>query len=133
MDLKQARTKMKMTQIALAEKTGLSQTAISNIETGFAYPREITRKKIEDVLGVEVDWMKTRMQPETATRRGKLMWETGDEEAMIGAIRDWVKSGGNAETQARKISFLRSYLNKFEKALIAERKAHEKNRRRFKS
>lgn len=133
MDLKQARTKMKMTQIELAEKTGLSQTALSQIETGYAYPRFSTCKKIEEVLGVEIDWMKTRMQPETATRRGKLLWETGDEESMIGVIRDYIKSGGNAETQAKKISFLKNYLNKFEKALIMERKAQEKNKRRFKS
>lgn len=130
MDMRQARNKRKMTQIELAIKTGLSQTALSQIETGYAYPRESTRKKIEDVLGISVDWLSTRMQPDTATRRGKLLAETGDEEAMISAIRDYVRTGAGAERQAAKISFLKGYLDKFGKSLIAEKKSKQKMKRR---
>lgn len=121
MNLKQARNLAGYTQTQLAEQIGISQTAFCQIETGKSYPYKSNRDKIEKVLDVKVDWMDTRMQEGTATRAG--IQRDGivqPDEKVITAIRNYVKTGQRAE-QGERFRFLRSYIEKFQDALIKER------------
>lgn len=54
-DLKNTRQRKKMTQVELAERSGVSQQAISFYEIGRSYPNLDNAKKIADALGVTVD------------------------------------------------------------------------------
>lgn len=54
-DLKNTRQRKKMTQVELAERSGVSQQAISFYEIGRSYPTLDSAKKIADALGVTVD------------------------------------------------------------------------------
>lgn len=132
MNLKQARNLAGWTQTEIAEQIGISQTAYCQIETGKSYPYKSTRDNIEKVLDVKVNWMDTRMQEGTATR----VWIQGDgivkpEEKVITAIRNYVKTGQRAE-QGEKFRFLRSYIEKFQDALIQDRIEQAQKRRKIK-
>lgn len=48
------RGKAGMTQAALAEKSGLTQSHVSRIETGAHCPNHLTMRKLAEALGVEV-------------------------------------------------------------------------------
>ena len=50
------RTKAQMTQVQLAEATGIAQNTVASIETGERNPSVPTAKKIASALGF--DWQK---------------------------------------------------------------------------
>lgn len=54
-DLKTIRRRKKMTQVELAERSGVSQQAISFYEIGRSYPNLDNAKSIAVALGVTVD------------------------------------------------------------------------------
>lgn len=53
--LKIARIKAHMTQAELAERVGISRQAMSNIESGRAFPKFLTAIKISNVLCESLD------------------------------------------------------------------------------
>lgn len=56
--MKHARTARGMTQYQLAMATGLTVTAITNLESGRTrYPRLVTMERIAWALGVELKWL----------------------------------------------------------------------------
>jgi transcriptional regulator with XRE-family HTH domain len=122
MDLKLARNLAGYTQIQLAERIGISQTAYSQIETGRTYPRKVTRDKIEKILDMKVDWLSTRMQNDTATKPGIRKDGVVDpEERIIAAIQEYIQTGQLRE-QGERFAFLRGYIEKYQNALIKEQK-----------
>lgn len=128
MDLRQSRKVANLKQSQLAEKIGISQTAFSQIETGRRYPRKSTRDKIEQILGMRVDWYNTRMQIESITKRRGVPEDIGlipAEEVVIEAIQNYIKSGHIRE-RGERFQFLRDYLEKFQDALIKEQEEREK-------
>ena len=56
MRLKEARFFLGMTQYDLYLVTGIDQSRISYIEGGYISPREDEKQKIEDVIGIKIDW-----------------------------------------------------------------------------
>ena len=58
-DLRSIRHSAGLTQDNLAQLTGLSQPHIASIEAGVVLPRKRTRKRIEGLLGAEIDWQQT--------------------------------------------------------------------------
>ena len=58
-ELKKIREQKGLTQSDLASLTGISQPHIASIESGKLLPNNSTRRKIEKILGSEVDWLKT--------------------------------------------------------------------------
>ncbi|PWN05643.1 helix-turn-helix domain-containing protein [Rhodohalobacter mucosus] len=56
--LRVARIKNGWSQEDLARVCGVTNMTISNIERGKTIPQEITRKRIESILG-PIDWRKT--------------------------------------------------------------------------
>lgn len=78
-----------LTQSELAELSGISQTQISKIESGYVYPQASTRAKIEKVFG-EVDFIATRLQ--RPCHLGYMENET-QEDAIYRTISTYIKSG----------------------------------------
>jgi len=60
MTMKELRRLKNVTQMELAEITGLTQTTISFIEVGKVNPFKSTQTKIETALGQSVDWRQTK-------------------------------------------------------------------------
>ena len=60
MDLKEARFKTGKSQFDLRLLTGIHQSRISCIERGYVEPREDEKQKIEDALGLKIDWNENR-------------------------------------------------------------------------
>lgn len=58
--LRRLRIDAGMTQDALAEKAGLSQTRLSRLENGYGQPSARTLEKILDALGYELAVKKSR-------------------------------------------------------------------------
>ena len=58
-DLKTVRKDAGLTQEDLAGLIGTRQGTLAEIETGKRIPRKRTIKKVESILGEEVDWRKT--------------------------------------------------------------------------
>jgi transcriptional regulator with XRE-family HTH domain len=56
--MKANRIKARLTQTALARKTGLSLPCVSNMERGKFKPRPSTQKRVEHEIG-KVDWLAT--------------------------------------------------------------------------
>jgi transcriptional regulator with XRE-family HTH domain len=48
-----------LTQMDLSDLIGVSQSALAEVETGKRLPRKTTRRKIERILGNEIDWIST--------------------------------------------------------------------------
>ena len=60
-----------LNQTQLGERLGITQAAISAWETGNSYPRPSMRKRINDLLGVDVDF--PGEQPLTLTEQRELL------------------------------------------------------------
>ena len=60
MRLKEARFVWGMTQYDLYLLTGIDHSRISYIEQGYISPREDEKQKIENALGLKIDWHKNR-------------------------------------------------------------------------
>ncbi|UCE04452.1 MAG: helix-turn-helix transcriptional regulator [bacterium] len=56
MRLKDAMFVMGMTPYDLYSETGIDQSRISYIERGYISPREDEKQKIEDVMGIKIDY-----------------------------------------------------------------------------
>lgn len=54
-NLKEVRRKKKLTQVELADKSGILQQNISNYETGFKSPTLDSAVRLVDALGVTLD------------------------------------------------------------------------------
>lgn len=57
MEIKKARKAKKLSQAKLAEIAGLSQVAISLIETGKTVPNAETRRRLEQALDCRINWL----------------------------------------------------------------------------
>ena len=60
MHLKEARFNRGMTQFDLRLLTGIHQSRISCIERGYVEARKDEKQKIEDALGLKIDWHENR-------------------------------------------------------------------------
>lgn len=58
--LREARIAKGLKQDTLSELTGISQSTISQIETGRRRPYTGTRRKLESFLG-QIDWRRTKL------------------------------------------------------------------------
>ena len=67
--LKMARVRLGITQLALARKTGLSETQLSKIETDRVRPASEVRQRIAAALGVSPLEIFPVMTEETEARR----------------------------------------------------------------
>ena len=56
MKLKEARIQKRLSQRALAQKAGVTQSTIVLIEKGKSFPQFVTMNKIEKALGRKIDW-----------------------------------------------------------------------------
>jgi len=113
MILAEIRMRKFMTQTELSELTGLSQTQLSKIESGYVFPFQSTRSKIEDALGQQVDWIKTRMQKPFTM--GSMDMESA-EDMICREISNYIKMGQVIERPER-CKFLHQFLKQFEKQL----------------
>lgn len=62
--IKEARIKKNMTQVELAEKTGITQTAVCAFENGLKVPSVATIVIIANELDVSIDWLTERSEKE---------------------------------------------------------------------
>ena len=67
--LKQARLRKELTQLEVAAAAGLTQTTLSQIERGRVFPRQSTVKRLEAVLGTNVDFGRTWCEYVTKLKR----------------------------------------------------------------
>lgn len=65
--MKYALIKRKMTQAELSRQTGISKEFITKIINGLSYPTITTAVKIADALGVSLDWLAGRDEPDKQT------------------------------------------------------------------
>lgn len=98
MTLAEARQRKNMTQNQLAELTDMTQTQLSRIESGWCFPFQSSREKINKVLGVEVDYVSTRLQK--PCHRGFMENET-EEDTIYRTITTYIKSGQMADRPIR--------------------------------
>ena len=117
MTLFEARNKKNLSQMELALKAGITQATLSSIERGRAIPHSSTRLKLEQALGIKVDWIATRL--EGPLTRGGFLERTDAVECVINSIAIYVQSGQMRE-RSERFSFLRKFINKYEKKLKAE-------------
>lgn len=124
--LKQARISQGLTQAQLAELAETTQTVISYIENGRRFPNVATRNKVEAALGMQVDWIETRLQG--PIREG---FEEGEssEDRVIKAIYVYIKTAQFIDRPER-FKFLRKFLDAFEKNLGAESQPQRRRKRR---
>jgi len=61
MTLREKRNFRNLSQFELARLAGITQVALSRIESGQCRPHKSTKKKLEDELG-QVDWQQTLIQ-----------------------------------------------------------------------
>ena len=91
MTLLEARVKNKLSQAELADKAEITQTQLSFIERGMAIPHPSTRIKLEQALGIKVDWFATRVEG-PLTRAGSLgRIGTDTSESVIESIGIYIK------------------------------------------
>jgi transcriptional regulator with XRE-family HTH domain len=107
-----------LTQAELAEKAGIPQSHLSNIESGKMFPSKLTMKKIESALGAKVDWVATRLQ-------GRIDFapdgESAGEDHVMSKIFSFIQSA-QAKDRKDKFKFLHDFLNQFEKLLEEKQK-----------
>ena len=121
--LKEAREAKGLTQTELAELVEanglkLKQNQISALELGKRFPRPATRKGIEDVLGVEIDWVTTRMQGPISLGYAE---NESPEDGMLRSLFVYFKSAQRSEVQGR-IKFVKQVVKRFEKELKKPRR-----------
>ena len=80
-----ARKALKLTQQQLADISGLSQYAVTQIETGESCPNKMTRKKLESILG-PIDWLESA--------------------EVMASLAEWLQTDRN-----KKIRFLKSKIH----------------------
>jgi transcriptional regulator with XRE-family HTH domain len=109
MIMMEARHRKRLTQCELAELSGISQTQISKIESGYVFPQINTQAKIEQILG-KVDFIATRRQrpcymgfPENESQ----------EDAIYRTISIYLKSG-QTKDRAIRIKFLKQFIQQLE-------------------
>jgi transcriptional regulator with XRE-family HTH domain len=105
----EARYNKKLTQCELSELSGISQTQISKIESGYVFPQASTRAKIEMVLG-EVDFIATRLQ--RPCYKGFSENES-QEDAIYRTISIYLKSG-QTKDRAIRFKFLKQFIQQLE-------------------
>lgn len=69
MQLKDARTQQQLTQVELAGEVGVSRSEISRWESGVCTPYPIHQKKLEEALGVSLEFGKSEEQEEKLKER----------------------------------------------------------------
>lgn len=114
MKIKEARKLKKLSQAKLAEIAGLSQVAISLIETGKSEPNADTRRRLEQALGCRINWLAAKGQ---RNFRNGLLWE-----AVEGNFRK-VIFDLNVLPRKQQQEFLHlahRYLKEFENGLTAK-------------
>lgn len=108
-----ARAKANLTQVELAERSGISQTQYSMIERGAAMPYATTRASIEKVLGCRVDWVQTRLSGNIS--QGFTENES-PEDLIIKSINAFIKSA-NPKDRLDRFAFLKEFIKKYEQNL----------------
>ena len=103
-DLKSVREAKKLTQMDLSEISGLPQSHIAKIENGQLLPNHRTRRRIERILGSEVNWLTTLAQD-----RGHIGF----------ALNKLINAEEPGVTD--RIKYCKQYLNELEKMMSYER------------
>lgn len=120
MKFKQARQLAGMTQVGLAEEAGIPQSHVSNLEQGKFFPQKETREKIEKALGMEIDWIGTRLDGDR-----KLNFvpdgQVASEAHVMASIANFIKTGHRKDIPG-KIKFIRDFIDQYEKKLFEENK-----------
>lgn len=119
MNLRQSRRLKKMSQERLAELSGLTQIAISNIETGKASPNASTRRALEKALGgIHIDWL---------SGKGVRRFHNQPWEALEGRLRKLLYDVNflSHVEQAQFLKVARKYLRDIKKGLQINLKKKE--------
>ena len=103
-DLKSVREAKKLTQIDLSEISGLHQSHIAKIENGQLLPNAQTRRRLERLLGSEINWLTTLAQD-----RGHIGY----------ALNELINMDEPGVTN--RIKYARQYLCELEKLMRYER------------
>jgi len=117
MTLLECRNKKNFSQMELSAKADISQTQLSFIENGRAIPHPNTRRKLEQALGSEVDWITTRLG--SSLIRGGFVERTDAVEGVIESIAHYIQSGQIRE-RPEMFKFLHQFISKYEKKLSEE-------------
>lgn len=116
MTLRQVREKKQLSQADLAQRTGLTNIQVSNLETGKNMPHQRTIDKIERVLGEKVDWYKTK----TKGLYDISFLEETPEEAVTRDIYRFVKTGRTRAQRLERFEYLRLMIRNIEKQLAKQ-------------
>lgn len=113
MDLKEKRKHKNLTQQGLAEIVGVSYVTISKLESGYQFPHDTNRKKIEEALG-DVEWIKTRLNG--VIHSTKIRDNETDEDLVIKSIVKYVKST-KVKNRIKRVNFLIDFLRYYKKRI----------------
>ena len=101
-DLRSIREERRLTQQDLAGITGISQPHIQALEAGKYLPQLRTRKRIEQILGAEIDWLATT---------------SGDKDHITRQLLEMLNI--EAENVLERISHVRRILHEIEQSIKA--------------
>jgi len=121
-DLRPIRREKGLTQSQLAVKAGLSEMGINKIENGYSSPQLETQKRIEQVLGERVNWLKTVGLRTKKPTQGT--WENVEQQ-----FRKALHAINRLQRDERYefISIARDYLSEFEGQLKYKEAINRKN------
>ena len=96
-DLRTVRKEKRLSQQDLSDLIGMSQSALTEVETGKRLPQRKTRERVEQILGSEIDWLST-----LASDRGHIGY----------ALNELINSGEPGLLE--RLKFCRQYLHALE-------------------
>ena len=101
-DLRTVRESKRLTQVDLSSLSGLPQSHLSALERGLYLPNKSTRKKIEQLVGSEIDWQQT---------------VSGDKDHITRQLLEMLNI--EAENVLERISHVRRILHEIEQSIKA--------------
>lgn len=117
MDLRTKRRKLGLTQVKLAEQAECKQPMIAALEAGKYFPRNVTQRKIEAIIG-PVDWIETRLPNGFKIKDIKNI-NSDDTKKIMNQIAIYIMRNQTSD-RVTKFKLLHRYLNKLEKHLHNE-------------
>ncbi|TSA38048.1 MAG: XRE family transcriptional regulator [Porphyromonadaceae bacterium] len=106
--LLEAKAKRNLTWMEVSAKTGISVTSLSLISRGAVFPRAKNRELINKALGVEIDYIATRIR---RPLKNNVLKKECPEDTVIAALYCYIKSHGTVDN---RFEFLYEFLNKLE-------------------
>lgn len=108
--LKEVREKRGYTQIAVAKKLGITNTALSNYERGERDPDTTLLKRLAELYLVSIDWLLGSNQNPGAGPDQKTTTKTID---ILDALEDYetITAGDQPITKEQRVSILRALIN----------------------